>query len=652
MTERLSFPEGKFTSMKDWVRIPRISIAIFLFLILGSNASAQDTVSTTELKQHSLEELMEMEVTSYSKRAERAFEIPAAIQVITAEEIRRSGASTIPEALRLASNLNVAQIDSRTWAISARGFNNSAANKLLVLIDGRSVYTPLYSGVFWDVQNVLIEDVDRIEVITGPGGTVWGSNAVNGVINIITKNAGDFGSKGALVTARGGTQEAMAGVHYAGPLSEDCSLRAYFTGMRKDDTRFPNQNRAGDHWTTYQGGFKGGWEPGANSQLIFQGDAYGSSFNQQTLSNTEASGGNLIGAWRHALGVRSEYSVQVYYDLTHRMIPKTFNEDLGTFDIDAQYRFPLDAVQDVTWGAGYRYMNDRVGNSTVLAFLPDNLIMRIYSAFVQDEITFLQDRGTLTLGSKFEHNDFSGFEYQPSARISWSFTPAHMAWAAVSRAVRTPSRIDRDLYAPGVPPYFLAGGSGFVSEKSISYELGFRAQATDNFSFDVETFYDVYDDLRSVEPGLPITLQNGLEATTYGSEVDLKYQPVDWCTLRAGYSYFQKEIRLKPWSHDINNGQGEGNDPRHMLRLSSSMNLPGSTEVDVWLRAIDELPVAAQQVPGYFEADVRFGWNVYKDLTLSIAGQNLLHDQHPEFGMPVTRHEIPRAIYAGLTWHQ
>jgi iron complex outermembrane receptor protein len=652
MTDYFSFPEGRFTSMHRILLSLTIALFILLFPVSVVHVRAQDTLSTAELKQHSLEELMEMQVTSYSKRAERAFEVPAAIHVITAEDIRRSGATSIPRALRLASNLDVAQIDSRTWAISARGFNNSAANKLLVLIDGRSVYTPLYSGVFWDVQNVFIEDVDRIEVITGPAGSVWGSNAVNGVINIITKNAGDIGSKGALVTARGGTQEEIGGVRYAGSLSEELNYRAYFTTIRKDDTRFSNGDRAGDHWLLYQGGFKAGWDASENSQLAFQGDAYGGSYNQQLLDNTEASGGNLIGSWRHTLGVRSEYSVQAYYDLTHRMIPKTFSEDLGTADIDAQYRFPLDAVQDITLGAGYRYMNDRVGNTPALAFLPDDLILRLYRGFIQDEMTFLQERGTLTFGSKFEHNDFSGFEYQPSARISWLFTPVHMAWAAVSRALRTPSRIDRDFYVPGAPPYLLAGGGGFMAEECFAYEIGYRSQAVENLSVDIAGYYNVYNDLRSVEPGPPFRIKNGLEGTTYGAEINLKYQPTDWWTARAGYAYIQKEISVKPWSRDINNGQGEGNDPKHSLRLSSSLNLPGSTELDTWFRVIGELPVTGQQVPSYAEADLRFAWNPRNDLTLSVGGQNLLHDQHPEFGAPLGRHEIPRAFYAGFTWHQ
>jgi len=613
-----------------------------------------------DLKEKSLKELMEVMVTSVSKKAEKLSEAASAITVITQEDIRRSGATSLPEALRLAPNLEVAQVDSHEWAISARGFNSTTANKLLVLIDGRSVYTPLFSGVFWDVQDTVLEDIDRIEVISGPGATVWGANAVNGVINILTKSARD--TQGFLLYGGGGTeQRAFGGVRYGGQLGTNAYYRVYTKYFDRDDTPLPNGVDGQDAWQMGQGGFRVDWYPGEANQLTVQGDGYGGAINQPANGDIRVAGGNLLGRWSHTFSEESDLKAQFYYDRTHRQVPLTFAEDLDTYDFDLQHRFPLGERQDIVWGLNYRLSEDRVANTPNFAFLPAQLSFQLFSAFVQDEITLVRDRLRLTLGSKFEHNDFSGFEFQPSGRLSWTVTSRQTLWAAISRAVRTPSRIDQDFFVPNnspPPPFALAGGPEFVSEELRAYELGYRVRPIDRLSFSLAAFYNDYDNLRSLEPGSPsgppFTVGNGLEGESYGAELAGSYQMTSWWRWQAGYTYLQEHIRLKPGSLDFNQARGEGSDPENQFSVRSSIDLPGDVELDAALRYVDVLQNIANgvrgTVPSYLELDVRLSWMPVKNLELSVVGQNLLDRQHPEFGFPTSRHEIQRGAFVKVTW--
>src|SRR5450756_1218714 len=389
-------------------------------------------------KKMSLEQLMDLDVTSVSKHTEKLSETASAIQVITGEQIRRSGASSIPEALRLAGNLEVAQVDSRQWAISARGFNNTTANKMLVLIDGRTVYTPLYAGVFWDVQDTLLEDIDRIEVISGPGTALWGANAVNGVINITTKSAKD--TQGLFLEGGGGTElRDFGGFRYGGQLATNLYYRVYGKYFDRDSEVLPNGHEATNDWNMGQGGFRVDWEATPINLLTLQGDMYGGNAAMPgPAGDTGMGGGNVLGRWTHTLADDSDFKLQLYYDRTHRNIPQTFSENLDTYDLDFQHRFPLGERNSIVWGVGYRLTEDDVGNTAALGFLPPRLEQQTFSGFVQDEIALVQDRLNLTLGTKLEHNDYSGFEYEPSARLAWLITPKQTAWLAVSRAVRSP----------------------------------------------------------------------------------------------------------------------------------------------------------------------------------------------------------------------
>ena len=630
-----------------------ITILVALSSAVMAQTVAQLASDIETLKKVPFEELFNLEITTVSRRPERLVDAPSAIQVITAEEIRRSGASSLPEALRLASNLQVAQVDSSRWAISARGFNATTANKLLVLIDGRSVYTPLFSGVFWDVQNVMLEDIDRIEVISGPGATLWGANAVNGVINVITKSARD--TQGALLSGGGGSfLRGFGNARYGDKIGQDVYFRLYGMGFDRDNTVLRSGREASSNWFMGQGGFRADWLPSYGTRATVQGNFYGGDIAQAGPGDVAVDGQNLIGRWTHPLATESDISLQVYWDRTRRRIPNSITEVLNTVDLDLQHRLPLGARNKFIWGAGYRFMHDQVDNAAAIAFLPGRRDLQLFSAFAQDEITLVQNQLFLTIGSKFEHNDYSGFEFQPSVRLAWSPATDQTLWAAVSRAVRSPSRIDTELFAPSTPPFVLQGGGDrFDSEKVITYELGYRAELSQRLGLSISTFFNDYDDIRSVEPiaGAPgqFIILNRLRAKTYGVELSTTWQPLDWWRLRGGYTYLRKEIRLGD-SGDINRGRGEGNDPHHQFLVQSMVNLPADLEFDSVLRYVDNLNQRGALVPSYVSLDLRLGWRPTPNWEFAIIGQNLLDKQHPEFGAPAMRQEIPRSVYGKVTW--
>jgi iron complex outermembrane receptor protein len=618
--------------------------------------------SVAALKQLSVEQLMNVEVMSVSKRVERLSQAASAIQVITQEMIRRSGASSLPEALRLATNLQVAQLDARQWAISARGFTSTAANKLLVLIDGRTVYTPLYSGVFWDVQDVSLADIDRIEVISGPGATLWGSNAVNGVINVLTKHARDTQGL-SLVGGGGSTLRGFGAARYGGTLGSDVHYRIYGKGFTREPSMLPTGADAGDSWHVGQGGFRLDWEASAANRVTLQGDLYDGRAAQQPTaarpapSDIAMSGGNVVAKWSHTVSPTANVSAQLYYDRTHRDVPGTFGEDLDIYDVDVQHRARLGARHDVVWGLGYRLINDRVTNSAALAFLPPQVARQWFTAFLQDEITLVPERLQLALGTKVEHNDYTGFEVQPSGRMNWTLTPSTTLWAAVSRALRTPSRIDRELFAPAQPPYILVGGPMFHSEEELAYELGYRHLAR-ALGVSVATFYSHYHGLRSLEEtnppqAFPIVIGNGQDGEAYGAELTGDYRATDRWTLRAGYTELRVHIWAVPGSTDRSSGSGESHDPERQFTVASSLTLPAALRLDGVLRYVGEL--ANQQVPAYTELNARLTWQPTTALGLSLVGQNLLHDHHAEFGalgtaaVP-TRWEIRRGVFGSVTW--
>ncbi len=607
------------------------------------------------LKKLPIEQLAELEIVSVSRRPERLSLAPSAIDVITSEEIRRSGVTNLPDALRLAAGLHVAQIDGHTWAVSARGFNTSAGNKMQVLMDGRSLYTPLFSGVFWDVQQTFLPDVEQIEVVPGPGGTLWGANAVNGVINIRSKSAKD--TQGFLLYGGAGNQErGFGGLRYGGKVG-NTFYRAYVMHRSRDDLTFENTGLdSKDDFTNSQAGARIDSQLSPDDLLTLQGDIYTGGFGQFGASEAEVAGGNVIARWTRDLRDDGNLILQAYYDRTHRLLPGVFEEDRNTYDVELQHRLKLGTTHDIVWGLNYRASEDRVGNlGPSLAFLPEHETVHLAGGYIQDDIHLIPNRLTVTLGSKFEHNSFSGFEVQPTARFA--LIPGHLQtiWGAISRAVRTPTRIDQDLFAPNprfLPATGLRTTNDFDSEKLIAYELGYRIRPVGNLSIDLALFYNDYDDVRSVEPGDsagdPLVLENRNVASAYGAELKVKWQPTRWWELDLGYKAMSVNIHRGPGGRDVNNGSGEGNDPNHMFVLRSSMDLPGNVELDVFLRYVDRLP--QPQTPAYLTADVRLGWTPREGLELAIVGRNLLDDNHPEFRGAAVSREVPRSVYGMITW--
>jgi iron complex outermembrane recepter protein len=651
--------------------------AVVLFVCAAANLSAQtNALDTTpeQLKKMSIEDLMNLDVTSVAKQPEPYGEAPAAIEVITGDDIHRSGASSIPEALRLADNLDVAQVSSSAWDISARGFNASPGNKLPVLIDGRSVYTPLLSGVIWNMQDYLLEDIDRIEVISGPGGTLWGANAVNGVINIATKSAQD--TQGFYLDAGGGSElQDFTGMRYGGTLASNVYFRIYGKYFDQASEVFDDGTSAHDSWNQGQGGFRIDDVASAQDHVTLQGDIFGG--DTDTVPAGEgtpqaegtSTGGNVLGRWTHTYADDANMSLQLYYDQTHLAAPfqssgaipsGTLFENLDTCDMDFQDRFPLGTWNNVVWGLGYRFTRDVVQDAPLVAFLPNRLDQNLYSGFLQDEIK-LHDDVFLTLGSKLEHNDYTGFEYEPSGRVQWNITDKQMLWGAISRAVRTPSRYDRDLLEPS-PAYgvFLGtNNSSFQSETVIAYELGYRAQLSQRVSGSLSTFYNHYDDLRSLsytpKTFVPFYFGNNDEGNTYGFELSGNYQVFDFWRLHAGYDLLKEDIFIKPGYSDLYDALSDTADPQQQVFLRSSMDLPYRTELDASFRWIDIVHdnngPTPEVVPAYAEMDVRLGWHATKHLEFSLVGQNLLHNRHPEAGYSgPTQEEIVRSVYGEMAW--
>lgn len=593
-----------------------------LFLVAGPVWSAQS--EATALTTLSLEELGELRVTSVSKKEQRLADAAAAIYVITEDAIRRAGARTLPEALRLAPNLQVAQIDAKTYTITARGFNTgSTNNKLLVLIDGRTVYTPLYSGVFWEVQDVLLQDIDRIEVISGPGGTLWGANAVNGVINVISKKANS--TVGALGYAMAGNTERALAIRHGGAFEGDGgAYRVYAKADQGRHTTRINGADGLDGWARWQLGFRSDWR-WAHSDLTAQGDAYRSSGDQTPTGRQRNTGANLQLRWNQTLADGAALRLQSYLDRTTRDIPGTFSEQLNTLDFDVQYSMPGGGGQQTIWGGGYRVSDDHVGNTAALAFLPADRKLHWANLFVQHERSVLPNL-SMSVGAKAETNDYTGLEFLPSLKLAWKPSDPQLLWVGLSRAVRAPSRIDTDFYVPGKPPYQLAGGPDFKSEIANTLELGWRAQQGQALSYSVVLSHSEYDRLRSLDmqPGRAIVFRNQVSGGVDALEAWASYQ------VSSAWSLDASAVLLHERFSGANLASSSpGNDPRARWTLGSRWNIDDNQYLDVRLRHVGKLPSPA--IPAYTAVDAHFGWRVSKAVELSVSGRNLFDPRHREF---------------------
>lgn len=605
------------------------------------------TPKVRELAELSLEQLSAIVVTSVSRREQALNSAAASIFVISAEDIRRAGVNSLPEALRLAPNLQVARTDTNQYAISARGFNNPVANRLLVLIDGRTVYSPLFSGVFWDVQDIMLENVERIEVISGPGATLWGANAVNGVINVITRSARD--TQGTLVAAGGGNRQRGGAVRYGGRFGEDAYYRVYGKYMARNAAERVGGASAVDASERSQAGFR--VDGGSDEQeYMVRGDAYVSNVDQLIGGERNLSGGNLLARWKQRWDDGSFLRIQSYYDYARRDQPGSFIKNLDILDFELQHGMLPASNHTLLWGGGYRYAKDDLSdvNPNAFAFIPEDRELHWYHLFVQDDWNVRPDI-TLTAGIKAEHNDYTGLEWLPNVRAAWSYAQDRLVWAAVSRSVRAPSRLDRELYLPGRPPYTLAGGPNFVSEVSVVYELGYRAQPSDGFSFSVTAFYHDHEKLRGMEPSANgNVLTNNMEGNTNGVEAWANYKVMKNWKLDVGWTELRQRLRARPGSVVTSSPAFVGNDPHRFITLRSSIDFTPRHEFDLVARYVGELPNPA--VAAYVAMDMRLGWRVTKDMQLSLLLQNLFDDAHPEWGTAPTAVEFPRAIFLKMIW--
>ena len=659
-----------------------INLLLAILLVYPYTSTAYS--NQDELLNLSVEDLLNVEVISVSKKAKSLNDSPAAIYVISQDDIKRIGATSIPEALRLAPGIDVARVDSNKWAVTARGFNSRFANKLLVLIDGRSLYTQAFAGVYWESQDVMLEDVERIEVIRGPGATLWGANAVNGVINIITKHTAD--TQGSLLTAGGGTEEQGFGAfRYGGKLNDNTTARAYIKGFIRDESHHQiTGDEAHDNWDKVQGGFRIDSQLTKYDALTIQGDAYRNTINQNTKTpsftppyednlndSARSFGGNVLMRQQHTFSSTSDYSLQIFYDFYERS-ESYLAESRHVMDIDFQHRFSPLEQNDLLWGIGYRINHDdfKTPKSELAKVSPLSRNDQIFSAFLQDEITLIDNTLWLTLGSKFEHNDYSGFEIQPSARIMWSPHRHHRLWAGVSRAIKTVARTGHDLtllqqVIPPRPPatpavaIILSSDGTLKPEKAISYEIGYRTTHINNVSVDLTAFYNQYKDLTSFNPLTPffngsfieqnLSLTNKYKSQTYGFEIATVWQMYHWWRWDMNYSLLKTEFSQKNANTVINVS------PQQRASLRSAISPTKDIDLDLFFRYTDSATVSARidmPIKAYVSMDIRLAWRPTTGLELSLVGQNLLAKQHIEYRQEfyVDAAQVDRGIYGKLMW--
>lgn len=659
-------------------------------VLLGTAAllalTANSTRAANEVDPFALspEQLFDATVMSVSKSDEKLKDAPAAVYVLTNEAIMRSGATSIPEALRGVPGVQVARGNSSGWAISVRGFNSGLANKLLVLIDGREVYDALFSGVYWDIQDYPLEDIERIEVVRGPGATLWGANAVNGVINIITKKAA--ATQGTLASVIAGNQDKAIVTGRYGAGADKAHWRAYGKYLDRDNQETVTGGDAQDAWHALRGGFRADWDTDAEgNSFTLQGDAYSTDYGKlrsapqltapyavTVIEDNAAEGGNLLGRWTRAMNDGASVSLQMYADVTARR-QFTLKDRRTTFDIDAQYDMPDLGAHDVVLGARYRYTESSLKPSSILTFDDATRADNLFSAFIQDKITLASD-WFLTLGTKLEHNNYTGFEVQPSARLQW-VDDEQTLWASASRAVRSPSRLEHDLtvLAAVFPPSIsfplpasleLRPSRGFESEELIAYEVGYRRQWTPALLMDLAAFYNVYDNLATLSfngigfetPPLhavfPILTTNRTSGETYGFEAVVTWRALDNVDLSLAYSYLEIQLHGPSSVDAIASEAGEGQSPQNQLSLRAQWDVTDTLAFDTTVHYTDSLP--GFSIAPYWQVDARLGWRMLESLTLELVGQNLLDETHREFGSvtDVSTTEVPRSFYGRLTWRQ
>lgn len=656
----------------------RVVAAAFVAVLAAVSASAQ-TPSPQDLKRLSLEELLRVEISTVSRVPEPSTSVPAAVFVLTPDDIRRSGATSLPEILRLVPGMQVAQQDAARYAIGIRGFADRLSRSMLVLIDGRAVYSPLFAGTYWEVQDTMLQDIERIEVIRGPGGTLWGANAVNGIVNIITKRAAD--TQGTLVTATAGSSlRGPVGIRYGGRAGAQGSFRAYAKAVDREP-QFHADGAAYDTNDMVQGGFRADWTLGPSRSVTLQSDIYRAGlgqvvsetltappFTQVSTRDADLSGGNLLARYgAHAFG--GDYQVQTYYDRTRRD-ERPVGETRDTLDVDFQQRRRAGTRHDIVWGAGYRVTRGRIRAVSPTAFVPDERTDNLYTAFAQDDYAVAPNRLRLIVGTKFEHNDYSGFEVQPSARTIWTIDSANTVFAAVTRAVRTPSRVETDytttsLAVASVPAFVrLLPNPAFVPEELTAYELGYRVRPVSRLYLTASSFINDLQHAESTEllpavvestppPArviLPVMFANGLHGHSYGLELTSDIRPVSWWRATVNYAFLRIQMTRNPGSVDVSQERrDEGLSPHHQLQIGSSLDLPGRTSFDWFFHFNSQLP--AGPVPAYGMSTLRFAWQPRPQLDVALIGENLQSGHHLEWPAGAGGNvQIERRAHLTVTW--
>jgi iron complex outermembrane receptor protein len=611
------------------------AVACLVILAAPAHAQAPDVTSL------SLEQLGGVEITSVSRRPEPLATAPASIYVITNEDIRRSAAPNLVESLRLAPNLEVARMNGFGYTVTARGFNSpESSNKLLVLIDGRSVYSPLASSVFWENTDVTLADIDRIEVVSGPGGTLYGANAVNGVINVVSKNAHE--TLGGHLALRTGTTDTKLTARYGFLPWDGAAMRIYGMVSRVNDTApvlAIDTSRTG--WARNQGGFRFDQDLAGGDTLTLQGDLYANSTPAQEIE--KGRGFNLTARWNHNFESGDRLEVLAYKDQNTRVLPTALaREELDTWAVQIQHNTALWWNDTFIWGLENRYSKEAFYSGGPFGFANPISRINVTNLFFQDQFRLLDDV-KVTAGMKVENSSFSNVDFLPELRLAWQMAPDHTLWAAVSRAVRTPSKIDRELQSPGI----LNPAPNFHSEKLTAYELGYRATPLPELQVSASLYYNFYDDIRTTAPTpvtiLPVRLRNGITGHTYGGEVWAKYALFDWWRLNLGASWYQTMLALEPGRADLSNGQSLGQDPPYQAQLRSEMNPFENWEFDAALRTVGHVKMrnpatgAGRIIAGaYTEMDLRIGFHLTPDTELSVSGHNLLNARHLEANDPST----------------
>jgi iron complex outermembrane receptor protein len=653
--------------------------ALLLLVAAPLGSARGQEPDTADLAKLDIEQLAQIKVTSVARRPEALGQAPAAIFVITSEDIVRSGAISLPEALRLAPGLQVARTGSRDWAISSRGFNERSSNKMLVLVDGREIYSPLFAGVFWDIQGMPLQDIDRIEVILGPGATLWGANAVNGVINVIRRSSTQ--SRGGLAHLVAGTNTRLDGMlRYGAALTPNVSFRAFGRYLDRRPSDLVTGTDAQDDWEFGHGGFRLDATSGSRDRFMFQGDAYDGtggeslqlpsptppSYSTRFDQDLKAHGASVLGRWNHQLGT-GNVALQVYFDHTVRNQEALLGRArIDVLDFDFQHHLRIGARQDMVWGAGYRHIADDLSGAFVIRLDPAERTSHLFTTFLQDDIALTAEQWRLTLGTKLEHNSYSGLEVEPNVRLRWLPSSRQTFWAAVSRAMRTPSRIDVDLdevgaIRPGTPPLLFraTGNEDFHSEELIAYELGYRTTPHPRLSLDATVYYNDYDRLRTFNAGtpgvedgfvvIPLSLRNDATGRTYGGTIAASWRPRPWVRLDGNYTYLRMQVKTLPGTFAATSDTRPDFNPQNQAALRSAITLPQNLEADVSLRYVSEIFA----VPEYVQGDARLAWSPRPDLMLSVVGKDLFTPRHLEFASPSfiaeTRY-IPRRVQAQIRW--